>query len=365
MSIQATRAYAQNHDELCNSIMANPANTMLVEGHMGSGKTTLLEMLGEKTKYPMFYVDCTTMDLGDIMIPKINRLEGEDFVSYAINEAFGLHFKDTPIIVMLDELGKANNSVKLGLTRFQLERMLGNYKLHPKSLLFATTNLSAEGVGDMLQAHQCDRITVAEMRKPTSEEWITWGINNDIDHNVLGFAKEFPHIFDDFRDVKNPDDNPFIFHPQAVGRSKFVTARGLEKASNWLKVRDKLSDNSLMGNLIGTIGERGALDLMSFVKLADQMPRREDIIKDPKTAKIPNSASAICMVVFSALASMDREYINPWMDYLDRLGDSDAQALFANGVRDGKYNKQSLVMTNAKFTKWSRDNNHMFASDKK
>ena len=363
MSIQATRAYAQNHDELCNSIMANPANTMLVEGHMGSGKTTLLKMLGEKTKYPTFYVDCTTLDLGDIMIPKINRLEGEDFVSYAINEAFGLHFKDTPIIVMLDEYGKANNSVKLGLTRFLLERMLGNYKLHPKSLLFATTNLSAEGVGDMLQAHQCDRITVAEMRKPTSEEWITWGINNDIDHNVLGFAKEFPHIFNDFRDVKNPDDNPFIFHPQAVGRSKFVTARGLEKASNWLKVRDKLSDNSLMSNLIGTIGERGALDLMSFVKLADQMPRREDIIKDPKTAKIPNSASAICMVVFSALASMDREYINPWMDYLDRLDDSDAQALFANGVRDGKYNKQSLVMTNAKFTKWSRDNNHMFASD--
>ena len=182
MSIQATRAYAQNHDELCNSIMANPANTMLVEGHMGSGKTTLLKMLGEKTKYPTFYVDCTTLDLGDIMIPKINRLEGEDFVSYAINEAFGLHFKDKPIIVMLDEYGKANNSVKLGLTRFLLERMLGNYKLHPKSLLFATTNLSAEGVGDMLQAHQCDRITVAEMRKPTSEEWITWGVNNDIDH---------------------------------------------------------------------------------------------------------------------------------------------------------------------------------------
>ena len=363
MSIQATRAYAQNHDELCNSIMANPANTMLIEGHMGSGKTTLLKMLKKLTGYYAFYVDCTTLDLGDIMIPKINRLEGEDFVSYAINEAFGLHFKDKPIIVMLDEYGKANNSVKLGLTRFLLERMLGNYKLHPDSLLFATTNLSAEGVGDMLQAHQCDRITVAEMRKPTSEEWITWGINNDIDHNVLGFAKEFPHIFNDFRDVKNPDDNPFIFHPQAVGRSKFVTARGLEKASNWLKVRDKLSDNSLMSNLIGTIGERGALDLMSFVKLADQMPRREDIIKDPKTAKIPNSASAICMVVFSALASMDREYINPWMDYLDRLGDSDAQALFANGVRDGKYNKQSLVMTNAKFTKWSRDNNHMFASD--
>ena len=61
---------------------------------------------------------------------------------------------------------------------------------------------------------------------------------------------------------------------------------------------------------------------------------------------------------------MDKDYINPWMTYLDRL-DAEAQGMFANGVRDGKYNKQSLVMTNKKFTEWARKNNHMFASDKK
>ena len=104
------------------------------------------------------------------------------------------------------------------------------------------------------------------------------------------------------------------------------------------------------------------MDLMSFVKLADQMPKRDDIIKDPKTAKVPDSASAVCMVVFNALATMDKDYINPWMTYLDRL-DKEAQGMFANGVRDGKYNKQSLVMTNKKFTEWALDNNHMFASD--
>ena len=79
MSIQATRAYAQNHDEVCNTIMSMPWNTTLVQGHMGIGKSTLLEMLGKKTGYPTFYVDCTTLDIGDIMIPKINHLEGVDF----------------------------------------------------------------------------------------------------------------------------------------------------------------------------------------------------------------------------------------------------------------------------------------------
>ena len=37
--------------------------------------------------------------------------------------------------------------------------------------------------------------------------------------------------------------------------------------------------------------------------------------------------------------------------------------MFANGVRNPKYAKQSVVMTNKKFTAWA--NNYMFAADKK
>jgi hypothetical protein len=45
--------------------------------------------------------------------------------------------------------------------------------------------------------------------------------------------------------------------------------------------------------------------------------------------------------------------------------DKEAQGMFANGVRNPKYAKQSMVMTNKKFTKWAMDNNYLFASDKK
>ena len=39
--------------------------------------------------------------------------------------------------------------------------------------------------------------------------------------------------------------------------------------------------------------------------------------------------------------------------------------MFANGVRARKYSKQSMVMTNKKFTDWAMANNYMFAADKK
>ena len=125
-----------------------------------------------------------------------------------------------------------------------------------------------------------------------------------------------------------------------------------------------MDDTTLTGFLMGTIGERGAMDLMAFVKLADQMPRRDDILKDPKNAKIPTSASAVVMVVFRSLASMSKDYINPFMEYLVRL-DQEAQGMFANGVRNPKYHAQQLVMTNKKFTDWAMQNNYMFSADKK
>tara|TARA_R110001606_G_scaffold9390_1_gene40558 strand:+ start:52 stop:432 length:381 start_codon:yes stop_codon:yes gene_type:complete len=124
------------------------------------------------------------------------------------------------------------------------------------------------------------------------------------------------------------------------------------------------NDKTLTAALMGTIGDRGAMDLMAFVKLSDQLPSRDSIKEDPKNAKVPDSAAAVCMVVYRTLATMETDYINPWMEYMPRL-DPEAQGMFANGVRAAKYSKQPMVMGNKKFTDWARANSHLFTTDKK
>jgi hypothetical protein len=331
---------------------------------MGCGKSSSLGMISkERPDYAALYFDCTTKDLGDITIPNIAKMDdGSGYVTYLTNEELGAHL-DKPVIVMLDEFGKSNPAVKNALLRFMLERKIGSYTLHPDSIVYATTNMGSEGVGDLLLPHQCDRVVPVKIRKPQNMEWIEWGINNDIDHTLLGFAKDNPQIFYSFEDVKDPDDNPYIFHPKQ-NRAAFITPRSLEAASDILKARHLMDDQTTTAALMGAIGERGAMDLMAFVKLADQIPSADSIKQDPKNAKIPSSAAGVCMVVFRTLASIEADWINPWMDYLVRL-DKEAQGMFANGVRAPKYAKQSLVMTNKKFTQWAMDNNYMFAADKK
>ena len=361
--------YALSLDQTVTAItQGGMETTILAQGDMGTGKSTLLKMLAElHPNYVPCYFDCTTKDLGDITIPDLVRgtpgdTENAGYVTYLTNEELGVHHKK-PIILMIDEYGKANPSVKNALLRLMLERKIGSRALHPDSLVFATTNKGAEGVGDLLQAHQRNRITLVQTRKPDNMEWIEWGLNNNIDHTLLGWCKDTPQLFHGFEDYKDPDENEYIFHPRSV-RTSFVTPRSLEAASKWMQKREHFDNTTLTGLLMGTIGDRGAMDLMAYVALADQMPTLESIKQEPLTAKIPTSAAGVCMVVFRTLGALEAAWINPWMDYLNRL-DVEAQGMFANGVRSSKYKKQSLVMTNKKFTEWAMKNNYLFAADKK
>jgi len=361
----ATQMYSLGLAQIGNAIrVGGHQRTILVEGHMGTGKSSLLNTLSRELPNRLScYFDCTTKDLGDISIPDLAHLDnGSGYVTYLTNEELGAH-NDKPIILMIDEYGKANPAVKNSLLRLMLERKIGSYTLHPDSIIFATTNLGAEGVGDLLPPHARNRITVVASRKPDNMEWIEWGINNGVEHTLLGWCKDNPHLFHSFEDVKDPDDNPYIYHPKQQ-RKAFVTPRSLEAASDWLKVRDQFDDQTLTSLLMGTIGERGAMDLMAFVKLADQLPSLQSIKDEPKTAKVPDSAAAVCMVVYRTLSTLGADWVDAWMDYMVRL-DKEAQGMFANGVQPATYANRKVVMTNKKFTQWAMDNNYMFAADKK
>ena len=363
--MNAQQMYALNLNQVANAIEhGGNQRTILVQGHMGTGKSSLLNTLSETLPdHVPCYFDCTTKDLGDIMIPKMATLDSADFVKFATNEELGLHH-GKPIILMIDEYGKANPAVKNALLRVMLERKVGGYELHPDSIVFATTNLGAEGVGDLLPPHARNRITVVTLRKPSNIEWIEdYAINAGVDHALLGWCKDNPQLFHGFEDVKDPEDNPYIYHPNAQ-RAAFVTPRSLEAASDWLKQRHLYDDQTLTSLLMGTIGDRGAMDLMAFVKLADQLPSLQSIKDDPLNARVPDSAAAVCMVVYRSLATMSADWIDAWMTYLPRL-DMEAQGMFAGGVTRDSYAHRKVVMTNRKFTDWAMANNYMFAADKK
>jgi len=359
-----THPYALSLAEAADLIaVEGHLNTVLLEGHTGIGKSyTLKSLAGKFRTHHACYFDCTTKDVGDVMLPRLKDLDGQDYVRFATHEELGLHLADRPLLLMIDELGKAVPGVINAMLRLMHERQIGSYTLHPDSIVFATTNIGAEGLGDRLLPHHRNRITTLRLRKPTNIEFIEWGINNGIDPTLLGWCRDNPQAFHSFEDYANPDDNPYIHHPRAANRTAFVTGRSLHKLSDVLKLRDKLSETQLIASAIGKVGERAALDIMTFVRLADKLPTLKQIKETPETAPIPDSAAAVCLVCFRALQTVERSWIDAWMTYMLRLP-TEAQALFVNGVRAPGYKNAHMFATHSKFSSWALANGHLFTAD--
>lgn len=350
-------SYEETVDLICNG---GHLRTVLVEGHMGTGKSQMLRACAQQLpNHRPVYFDCTTKDLGDLMIPDLGHADGA--VRMIPNEELSIHDQSTPTVIMFDELGKANPAVFLGVLRLILEREMGAYKLHPETVVFATTNLGEEGVGDLLPAHARNRLTVVRLRKPDVQEWLMWGVNNNINASVLAWVKDNPQLFDSFEDVDNPDDNPDIYHPRS-SRSAFVTPRSLETASVWADLKGVVSDNAILAALAGAIGEHAARNLMAFVNLAGRMPTLDEIKTHPETCLVPDNASIVAMTVMRSLVTIEASWATQWTTYMQRLV-PEAQALFVNSVRDKNYARRGEVMTNGSFTKYIIDNAYMFGAD--
>lgn len=344
--------------QLAKLVMANGANkTYIIEGPMGSGKSSILwdlkKQYGDRYNYVM--VDCTQLDVGDIQIPDVDKVMG---VMRMIPNIMIVGDGTKPMMVCFDEFGKAPRPVQNTLLPVVLEHRAGSTHMPDGSIVFATTNLGAEGVGDLLQPHARNRVSFVEMRYPTVEEWINdFAIDAGVHPAVLAWADENHQIFQSFKDVQNPSDNPYIFHPKDSRRS-FVTPRSLYLASLELRedVRSMVGDHdATMAAIAGNIGARAAFDMLAFIQLSDKMASWDSITNTPERALIPeNSPAAMCLTMYSAVARVDKATLPAVMVYIRRLP-QEIQCMFATQLMRIK-SKSGWAALNRDFTDWVRNN---------
>ena len=330
--------------------------TIIGRGEPGIGKSSMLKVLQNMyPDYEVAYIDCTLLDLGDFALPYTEVVGDMKVTKFAPNARFKMQ-SDKPVIVMLDEIGKAMKAVKNVLLTLMLEHRIGDAYLRKGSYVFGTSNLTSDGVGDMLEAHARNRICEVKVRKPDHDEWIEWSLKNDIAPEVIAWVKQFPHALASYTD-QSQKDNPYIFNPTKAGQGAVVTPRSLEKASHIAKQRERLGDSLTINLLSGTIGESASRDMKAFFTVVDKLPTWDAVIANPATAKMPDDTVAKCILVFSAIARVEKETLSKWLTYAKRM-DMEWQALFATSVM--KSNKQSFVVQNGDFKDWALKNQWLF-----
>lgn len=88
--------------------------TVIGQGEPGIGKSSMLKVLAQQyPDYEIAYIDCTLLDLGDFALPYTEVAGDMKVTKFAPNARFKMH-TGKPVIVMLDEIGKAMKAVKIG-----------------------------------------------------------------------------------------------------------------------------------------------------------------------------------------------------------------------------------------------------------
>ena len=331
--------------------------TVIGQGEPGIGKSSMLKVLAQQyPDYEIAYIDCTLLDLGDFALPYTEMAGDLKVTKFAPNARFKMH-TGKPVIVMLDEIGKAMKAVKNVLLTLMLEHRIGDNYLPEGSIVFGTTNLLSDGVGDMLEAHARNRVCMTTVRKPDADEWIEWAISNDVAPEVIAWVKQFPHALASYTDASQKD-NPYIFNPTRAGSGAVVTPRSLEKASHIAKQRAELGDSLTISMLTGTIGESASRDMQAFFTVVDKLPTWDAIMASPSTTKMPTDTVAKCILVFSAITRVEKDSLPKWMTYLQRM-DMEWQALFATSVMKSQA-KQAFCVMNKEFKDWALKNQWLF-----
>jgi hypothetical protein len=334
--------------------------TILAQGEMGIGKSSILKMLKTMPQFKdhfFCYVDITTKDVGDFLVPKIRTMDGVEVCSFIPNEEFGIHFKNKKVVLMLDELGKAKGGVLNACLRLMQERALGTYTF--EGVVFATTNLSVEGVGDVVPPHARNRVTQVRVRKPNAPELMEHAINNNWNPIIVATINEFPEMLASFEDYEKPEQNHYINDPRTV-RYAFVTPRTLDKSGYILDKTMILGEDIMCHALAGTVGEPAMHNILTMVKLDTQLVSWDDLIKSPTTVNVPNNGAASCMLVAKAVQRIEKATMNAFMEFLPRLS-KEAQGLFARTVMTDNCPKRDVAATNTKFATWAASNNYLFS----
>lgn len=357
-----------SHIQLSNTVSLSEAKnliatcgsevTIMLQGGMGIGKSSLLWGLAEQFKdtHDAVYIDMTTKDLADLSgVPYVEERNGVKVTHFAPNSELKLHSK-RPVILMLDEFGKAMRPVQNTALRLMLERKMGENALPDDSIVFGTTNKTGEGLGDMIQPHARNRLSFVTVRSPDAEEWCSWAIDNGVEAEVIAWVNQNPQCLASF-DEGGQDDNPYIYHPNKPVTA-FVTPRSLTKASSIIKHRATLGTNATIAGISGCVGEAAARDMMAYAALADKLPTWESITKDPNKAKLPSDgdAAASFITIYSALARVSRETFDAWMTYCRRM-DKTFQALFCLNVV--KTSNRGVAINNREFVQWATENHWM------
>lgn len=232
------------------------------------------------------------------------------------------HFKRG--IVFLDEYGQGDGDTKKAAAELLLSGKIGPHQLPPGIGVIAASNGAKDRSG---VTKDFDFVINRRMQIEITDDiagWQEWAVGAGMMPLTMAFAEQ----------------NPQIVFAEGVPEKQgpWCTPRTLEMADRLMqrkmaRLGGELPDDPVtVEALQGLIGAGAAAQFMAFVKMERDLPKLEDIVKDPMKAKLPTKVDAQMLACHSLAARVTQETAGAVVTYIDRLNKEFAVTFFKNAI---------------------------------
>lgn len=213
-------------------------------------------------------------------------------------------------IINLEEFAQADQLTQKALAQLINDHAVGDHSLPEGWFIVMSSNRTEDrsGAGRML-SHIINRVVTLEIASDI-ESYGEWYDKENKHPMGLAYAKARPGAI--FTNEVPSKDGPFTT-PRSYTRA--IDYLSMEAMLENGTVSMKLPSDSLSREVVaGLIGQGAAADLFAFLKVENELPTMEQILKNPKTAKLPKEER---MDAQYAAMQMVVHYVNP--DNVDTL----------------------------------------------
>lgn len=293
----------------------------------GRGKTTVLSsipgVLSKKFKKNFGVVIIngpllTPADSIGYLVPhKVTREDGKQAMESLYTDPFWFRTKEGKRldeydggIIVVDEADKMDMDTKKVIGEAALSGRLGPHELPAGWVVWMAGNRQADRSGSTKELdHLINRRMEIDVDDDI-ESWNEWALDSGVSALTLAFANQNPHIV--FSEGVPEKQGPWCTPRSLVSADEYMRLYRNEDGT--------LPDDPLMlEELGGMIGDAAAGQFMAFVRLEREMPKFEDIIKNPKGVKVPEKPDAAMLICYHLAHRVDMASIDPVVEYISRL----------------------------------------------
>lgn len=269
----------------CKLIMDDPAMAscippLLIHSSPGIGKSSIVREVAKTLGIQLVDVRLAEMESVDIRgLPSVDKNANGDGVMRWNAPDCWPRDPNSKGIIFLDEITSCDKSCQVAAYELILDRKIGDfYKVPDGWYIVSAGNLTTDrAVATSMSSALANRFLHVEL-KEDPEQWVKWGIMNEVHPSVLGFINFRPEFL-------------FSMENENLERG-WPSPRSWERVSHMVKIYGK-DEHILRKMVYGLVGPAKGLEFMEFHKLNAKFENVLDMMYGKIPIQIPEKNDQI------------------------------------------------------------------------